>query len=144
MLLMLITVGLLVYLSIYSFVCLSLSSSAYPFFRLALPNISLLFLKVICAFIQHNLLYEIPSSSFIKVKKNLLLKILHQNPQNFPHTWHSLCHFKWIQVKINLTLIAQDLSISMSIISFLFYTTRHIFANFHLPSRQISGWSGCG
>lgn len=52
------------------------------------------------------------------------------------------CHFKWIQVKINLTLIAVDfllISPRMSIISFLFCTTRHIFANFHLHLRH-SGW----
>lgn len=53
-----------------------------------------------------------------------------------------LAILSWIQVKINLTLIAVDfllISPRMSIISFLFCTTRHIFANFHLHLRH-SGW----
>ena len=53
-----------------------------------------------------------------------------------------LAILSWIQVKINLTLIVVDfllISPRMSIISFLFCTTRHIFANFHLHLRH-SGW----
>ena len=72
-------------------------------------------------------LYVVPSSAFMKVKIFFNIKKIPQEfsfPKNFPHTKFFPCHFKWIRVKINLTLIAEDYHLRCRL--FHFYSTRHV------------------